>query len=323
MNYVSNNLKSGDKSGVVVGSGYLYACIADEIADRYNLTAEDLEKFDEIGYIEADAVLTANATSVDLSTANYGKIGKIYSDKKVSFVTGIISWNLEHISKYLTGSEYETTEDGKTRFYYGVDDRAPRVCLRFVSEDDREGKKIVIVMPLAQFQGELEMNFNADNPVSFNYAFDLMSTVNMEKQKSYYFYMDEVNGNGANVMKIMPQGEKVGYGDKMASDLFDSNVKIAWDGVTGVVTGNFKNITEWTELPKDPKSGHFFAMTLDEKYKGKPFTHETDTTSTHTDSAGDDEMFWVLCIDDNKHHTFKSGDEIIAKLDFTRATLDK
>ena len=191
MNYVSNNLKSGEKSGVVVGSGYLYACIADEITNPYKITEEDLEKFTEIGYIESDAVLTANATSVDLKTANYGKIGKIYSDKEVSFVTGIISWNLDHISKYLTGSDFEATEDGKTRFYYGVDDRAPRVCLRFVSEDEREGKKIVIVMPLAQFQGELEMNFNAENPVSFNYAFDLMSTVNLEKQKSYYFYMDE------------------------------------------------------------------------------------------------------------------------------------
>ena len=61
----------------------------------------------------------------------------------------------------------------------------------FVSEDEKEGKRISIVMPLAQFQGELEMDFNAENPVSFNYAFDLMSTVNSEKQKSYYFYTDE------------------------------------------------------------------------------------------------------------------------------------
>ena len=183
---------------------------------------------------------------------------------------------------------------------------------------------IVIVMPLAQFQGELEMNFNAENPVSFNYAFDLMSTVDPDKGKSNYFYVDEVNGNGANVMKIVPQGEKVGYGDKKASDLFDSNVKIVWDGVTGVVTGNFKNVAEeWTDLPKEPKTGHFFALTLDKKYKGKPFTYENDTTTSSAESAGDDELFWVLNIDENKHHTFKSGDEVILKLDFTGATLDK
>ena len=91
MNYVQNTLKSGEKSGVVVGSGYLYAALYNEISNPYKLTAEDLAKFTEIGYIESDAVLTANATGVDLTTANYGKIGKIYSDKEVSFVTGIIS----------------------------------------------------------------------------------------------------------------------------------------------------------------------------------------------------------------------------------------
>lgn len=190
MNVVRNNLKSGKSSSVVVGSGYLYACDADKVANPYAITDEERAAFDEIGYIESDAVLSAKATGVDLKTANYGKIGKIYSDKEVSFVTGVISWDLENVAKYLTGSEYEETAAG-TRFYYGVDDRAPRVCLIFVSEDEREGKRISIVMPLAQFQGELEMNFNAENPVSFNYAFDLMGTVNPTKRKSYYFYTDE------------------------------------------------------------------------------------------------------------------------------------
>lgn len=190
MNIVKNNLKSGKTSSVVVGSGYLYACEYDQIANPYAITVEERAAFDEIGYIESDAVLSAKATGVDLKTANYGKIGKIYSDKEVSFVTGVISWDLENVAKYLTGSEYEETKAG-TRFYYGVDDRAPRVCLIFISEDEKEGKRISIVMPLAQFQGELEMNFNSENPVSFNYAFDLMSTVNPEKQKSYYFYTDE------------------------------------------------------------------------------------------------------------------------------------
>lgn len=195
MNVVRNNLKSGKQSEAVVGSGYLYACIYDSIKNPYAITEEERAAFDEIGYIEDSAVLKATATGVDLKTANYGKIGKIYSDKEVSFVTGVISWNLENVAKYLTGSEYEETEAG-TRFYYGVDDRAPRVCLIFVSEDEKEGKRISIVMPLAQFQGELEMNFNAENPVSFNYAFDLMSTVNPEKQKSYYFYTDEEDVKG-------------------------------------------------------------------------------------------------------------------------------
>lgn len=190
MNIVTNKLKSGNDSSVVVGSGYLYACLAGSIANPYEITDEEKALMEEIGYIESNAVLTANATSVDIKTANYGKIGKIYSEKEVSFATGIISWNMEHISKYLTGSNYEKTASG-SRFYYGVHDRAPQISLLFVAEDTYEGKRVSIVMPIAQFQGELEMDFNAENPVSFNYAFDLMGSVNPADGKSYYFYVVE------------------------------------------------------------------------------------------------------------------------------------
>ena len=190
MNVVTNKLRSGKDSSVIVGSGYLYACLADDIANPFTITSEERAKMEEIGYIESDATLRANATGVDITTANYGKIGKLYSDKEVSFVTGILSWNLENVSKYLTGSDFEETESG-TRFYYGVDDQAPKVCLIFEADDDHNGKKISLVMPRAQFQGELEMNFNAETPVSFNYAFDLMSVVRPDNHKAIYFYTDE------------------------------------------------------------------------------------------------------------------------------------
>ena len=190
MNVVTNKLKSGNSSSVIVGSGYLYAGLSDSIANPFSITDEERAAMVEVGYIEGDATLKATAESVDLKTANYGKIGKIYSDKEVEFNTGIISWNLEHVSKFLTGSKCETTASG-SRYYYGVNDNAPKVCLLFVSEDEHEGKTITLVMPIAQFQGELEMNFSAENPVSFNYAFDLMSAVNSADGQPYYFYIDE------------------------------------------------------------------------------------------------------------------------------------
>ena len=201
MSVVTNKLRSGKESSVVVGSGYLYACLADDIADPFNISAAEREAMEEIGYIESNAVLKANANSIDVTTANYGKIGKLYSDKDVSFVTGILSWNMENVAKYLTGSDVEKTESG-TRFYYGVKDQAPKVCLIIVSEDETLGNRISLIMPKAQFQGELEMDFNADNPVSFNYAFDLMSSVRTDergKQKPVYFYTveeDTTTGNG-------------------------------------------------------------------------------------------------------------------------------
>lgn len=190
MNVYSNNLRGGEQSSVVVGSGFLYAVEYDRVANPYAITDEEMALFEEIGYIESNAVLKATAAVEALRTANYGRIGNIYADKAVSFVTGVISWNMEHVAKYLTGSTYEET-DTQTRFYYGVDDRSPKVCLLFIAEDDYEGQRITIVMPNAQFQGELEMDFNAESPVSFNYGFDLNGTVNPADHKSYYFYTIE------------------------------------------------------------------------------------------------------------------------------------
>ncbi|MBE7004169.1 MAG: hypothetical protein E7425_07790 [Ruminococcaceae bacterium] len=197
MHVVTNKLRGGEKSSVIVGSGYLYAIDADTIENPFDMSAEDVDKLIEIGYIQGDATLKATAASVDLTTANYGKIGKIYSDKEVTFTTGIISWNLDNVSKFLTGSKFETAASG-SRYYYGVDDNAPKVLLKFIADDQKEGKTISIVMPIAQFQGELEMNFSAENPVSFNYAFDLMTAVDPADKKSYYFYVDEENVEDTN-----------------------------------------------------------------------------------------------------------------------------
>ena len=64
-------------------------------------------------------------------------------------------------------------------------------------------------------------------------------------------------------------------------------------------------------------------MTLDKQYKGKSFDFIMDgkEPGTHTDSAGEDEMFWVLRIDKTKKFTFKSDNKEIMTLDFSKATL--
>lgn len=128
---------------------------------------------------------------------------------------------------------------------------------------------------------------------------------------------------GADKIKMMTGEQVVGYGEKKANELMNDDVTIAWDGVNGTVGGTFINVTDWEELPGEPHSGHFFAMTVDQKYKGKPFTFTKDDTgeSSSVEEASDAEMFWVLCIDKNKKFTFKSGEEVIAHLDFTGAKL--
>lgn len=136
----------------------------------------------------------------------------------------------------------------------------------------------------------------------------------------------ELNFSNATLpsVKVMAQTENVGYGEKVASDLMNADVDIKWNGTTGTVTGTFKNVTGWTQLPKEPYEGHFFAMRIDEKYLDKPFTFikDNEEPGSTVQNATKDEMFWVLCIDKTKKFTFKSGDNVIAVLDFNSVTLN-
>ena len=131
------------------------------------------------------------------------------------------------------------------------------------------------------------------------------------------------NETGSGRMTIMGQDERVEYGLKPVSDLIQDDIHIDWEGTTGYVTGTFKKVENWTDLPGGTKSGHFFPMKLDEKYKNKPFDFIMDgkEPGSHTDSASDDEMSWVLRIDKTKKFTFKSNNQEIITLDFTKATL--
>ncbi len=121
----------------------------------------------------------------------------------------------------------------------------------------------------------------------------------------------------------LPKGEEDAGYSKKASDLMEDDVQIAWNGLDGFVTGTFKNIEKaWTQLPGTPNTGHFFTLKLDEKYKGKPFEFlKNGEVAGSTPNAGDDEMFWVLRLDQNKKFAFKSDGELILSLDFTNATL--
>ena len=129
---------------------------------------------------------------------------------------------------------------------------------------------------------------------------------------------------GANKIAVMSQNDKItSYGNKSVSDLFKDDVEIKWKGTSGTVTGTFKKVEDWNELPKEPHEGHFFAMNIDSRYLGKQFTFFINNEQKNTtQKATEDELFWVLCIDENKKFKFTSGEETIVELDFTKATLE-
>ena len=173
---------------VVLGSGWLYASPVKDIINVFSLTPTEEAALINIGYIESSAKLAAKSKAVYATSANAGRVKKCEGDKEVSFETNIISWNLENVAKLLTGSAYVETDGVKT-FTYADSDSAPIVFLRFIHEDEADNRKVTIDMYKAQFTGELELDFNKKDAVSFNYAFDLLAKDNGTKH--VYFNVAE------------------------------------------------------------------------------------------------------------------------------------
>ena len=183
MNYITNGTQE-----VVMGSGDLYAIPVKEIEDVFTLTTEEEEKLTYLGYIEANSVLKSAVEKAPIKAANAGTVAELVKEKKITFQTGIFSWNLENISKFLTGSDYNVDETtGKTTFSYAHEDNTPNVYLRFISTDEASRKKIIVNMFTCSFSGELNFDFNNEKPVTFDYAFSVMSRRNPSNGKHIYY----------------------------------------------------------------------------------------------------------------------------------------
>ena len=112
------------------------------------------------------------------------------------------------------------------------------------------------------------------------------------------------------------QSQTLSEGNKKISDLMDANVSVAWNGVNGTVTGTLK-YADWPELPREPKTGHFFVANINNAYLGKPLTYIKGSGSgTTTKSATAEDLVWIMNADEHSQFTLKSGD----KTDLTQAT---
>lgn len=162
---------------IILGSGELYIALASDIADPENVTEAEEAKFLNIGAIESGASIDIANTYKEIEAANRGLIGKFKIKTNVKFSTGIMTWNMENISKFLTGSKF--TEDktkGERKMVVGKDDRSPIVYLRFIHEKKDGSGNLIVNMYKSTFDGDLSFVFNTDNPVSVNYEFVGMTT---------------------------------------------------------------------------------------------------------------------------------------------------
>ncbi|MEC1780076.1 hypothetical protein [Schinkia azotoformans] len=172
---------------VVLGSGELYLMINDGITA---IDYENLEPFEEdflvnIGAIESGATIEIGEETTEIRSANRGLIRKITVDKNIRFNTGVMTWVMKNVSKFLLGSTYEEIKDDpietnritKKKMKVNFKDKKPVVYLRFVHKKE-DGGELIINIYKAQFDGNLTFTFDKESPTTFNYDFVALSNEN-------------------------------------------------------------------------------------------------------------------------------------------------
>lgn len=164
------------KDSVLIGSGYLYAMLA----DSFDNTDVDTADMTEIGYIKDSAVFKRTHESKDIETANYGVVESYNHKYTTTFETGIISYNAANVAQFMTGDEYVagTAANGKVtnKTYYIEGAKTPAIALVFVGKDEDTNEEFKLIMPKCKWQGEYTLDFNNDNPVEMNYSFKCFNT---------------------------------------------------------------------------------------------------------------------------------------------------
>jgi len=155
---------------IILGSGELYLMMAKDIVDLEELTEDEELELVNIGAIESGATIDISNTTMDLKSANRGLLARIKTGTEVRFNTGIMTWQLENISKFLTGSKYHEDENGK-KMIIGKDDHSPSVYLRFVHQKRDGSGELIVNMYKAVFDGDLNFVFDTENPTTVNYEF--------------------------------------------------------------------------------------------------------------------------------------------------------
>lgn len=175
-------LKLG-KGPVGVGCGHLYGMPAKD----FKAGETTYTNMAEIGYITEDgATFRRSGESTPITTANYGQIASFVSGYETEFETSTISLTKENMTLYTTGSETVDNEDGTYTIYGSEEDAPANLALCFRGED-KEGTKFELYMPNAVWVPELEMVFDAENPVALNMTFTCCNTtLGNGKTGSYY-----------------------------------------------------------------------------------------------------------------------------------------
>ena len=120
---------------------------------------------------------------------------------------------------------------------------------------------------------------------------------------------------GSDSASVPAQGsEPKDAGGKKVSELVSAD---AFIDETGAVTGTLLYVDSMASFPEGENSGHYFPLTLGQKYSGKDITVKGKKTKTAQD------LEWLLYVPDTTaKFTFEtSEDGVFLTLTFTEATL--
>lgn len=175
-------LKLG-KGPVGVGCGYLYGMPVKD----FKVGKTTYKEMTEIGYISDDgATFRRTGEMTAISTASDGIVGYFPSGYETEFETSTISLTKDNMTLYTTGSETVDNEDG-TYTIYGCEDDVPANLALCFRGEDKSGTKFELYMPNATWSPDLEMVFDAENPIALNMTFSCGNTsLGNGKTGSYY-----------------------------------------------------------------------------------------------------------------------------------------
>ena len=172
---------------IMLGSGELYIAKSKDVTNLAAPTDEDLAKFVNIGAIKENASLTIKDDFIDIESTNRGVIDSWLKKREVNFKTGIITFNLENLAKFIYSTDYTDDTTTKTKTVSIGNEVGDRCYLRFVHTDKSTGDTLTVNIPQARFAGEQEFEFGDDATVT-NYEFKALST--QINGKSKYFIIE-------------------------------------------------------------------------------------------------------------------------------------
>lgn len=157
---------------ILLGSGDLYLGQVDPNATETEISAALVN----VGAISGGSQLIYKPTFKDIESANRGTIMSFLTKEEVTFKSGLLTWNLENLSK-LSASHYsEDTTAGTRRIGIGGLKNVPVNYLRFVHTKP-DGKTLTVNIFRAQSQSGFEITFDSEKEVVLDAEFKALAVI--------------------------------------------------------------------------------------------------------------------------------------------------